>query len=296
MIDDRLKVTYKNDKARTDTNFLKRGCSISRFLSPESVDEILAMNPSEVIVAELDYNGDRMPANVVCGVGYRLLIVRSADSRIYSAVGEKYVGLSGYNKNILRTSELKSISIPYAFADIVDNLLREHIKARELPFFNASDMVKRFFDELNRQKIDNRRCDVFVSDGELISEGSHKDFLLMIAVMTALCLERSNHVSFTVENTAPQLVFRAICETESDFSDVFDYESEIGLFSYAIKLLAEANMWEFSFFSKGIKSGVELRTAHVHNGEELALFDEIVEFCSDVASKVLMFRQKGIEI
>lgn len=296
LLNDKLAVIKKNKAARAEMNFLKLGCSIARYLPPESIEEIKSMPPAETLATEIIRNGVSYRANVVCGADSRMVIIRDDESGLYSALREKYNGFSGYDVGISREiSTQKAIRLK-GFADVVENLVSEQLKSRSLPFFNAAEAVKGLFSELDKQKTGGYNYRLFVSGDELITEGSYKDYLLTLAVVTAICFDNCRDcVSVTLENEGNELIFRAWCDSEDTMADAFCFKSEQNLLGYTAKLLAEANLWDIDCLNETGKSGFVLRSLFVKSGEEFAIFDETDGFCALVASKVLEFGQKGIE-
>ncbi len=288
LLNDKLFVIKKNRAARRHTNFLKLGCSVVRFLAPESYRPMLDMNPSEMLNVVFDRNGEKYRANTVCGIGCRILIFRSADTGLFAALNDNYSRMSGYDICLSHSPESKNGVLTEGFADIVDDLMQEHTKSHALYFFNAADLVKRFFDELDRQKNGRYIYELLMSGGELFTEGSPKGFLLLLAVMTSLCFDKfDNKIIFSAKNAGSELVFAVYCEKGAAAADAAEREAEQDLFAYGARLIAEANLWELSCFSEGQKRGFVLRTPAVKSGECLALCDEIDAFCALVIGKVL---------
>lgn len=295
LLDEKLTVIKKNDAARAELNFLKLGCSAVRYISPESIDEIKSLRPSDTLAIVIDRNGSKCRANVICGTD-ALLVVCSDISGMYSALCEKHKAFSGYDIEIHHGISEQNTNEHRGLAEIVDNLLSEHTKRTEMSFFNAAEAANRLFDELNRQKSQGRDFRLFVSGNELITEGSCRDFLLIAAALTALCLDNCGGcVSAVLKNEDDELAFEVCCNGVGNMPDEFDFESENGLIGYTAKLLAEANLWDVLRINESGRSGFVLRMPFVKSGEEFSAFDETEEFYAFVASKVLEFGQKGIE-
>ena len=227
LLDEDLKIIDKNKSASAVVR-LRRGAKLTPLLPKEHIKPIFEMKPHSVLSTTLNLGAFSCKANVICGADCRLAVFSQENGGLGIEVLEKYKKMSGYDITLVRGEEaseeniLKEERRKGELSDIVENILDGLKGVRGLPFFNASAVLKSIENEIQNHNVKSRNLVRFSGRlNELITEGSDRDFILIITALIAFCSDKSRcePVSVEVFDYEDELVFRV-----SGNSSLSDYD------------------------------------------------------------------------
>lgn len=253
-----LKLFAKNRRVSEYVSGLRIGSSFRKRFTYEALNDILVLQPGQCLRTELIKNETCYSVTVSRMKNCYALVLKPFDA--LKGIDRIYGRLSGYDMNIESPAAEPDSEI-FRFSEtatLILKMLDELKSVRGMPFFNAAAVVRSVVDTATRRY--RKFADSFrllLNDAELISQGNSRDFALIITLLSAFCMDCSAEKNVTVEAYESQDdgVFRIYSDTDMSAYDISrlifpdgysSFENASSLWFHLIKMLSEANLWEFS--------------------------------------------------
>ncbi len=275
LLDSRLRVSAMNAEAKILLFEIAEGEDILPYLSESAAESIAMMISGEICTVDFKSDSFKGSANVISGNGERLLILATAPHSNRSVLSADL----GYGRGE------KDEETPEA-ESLVSRLREEHYKPRLLPFFESGSLLTAFKRELEAAFPETAKRLILHSDGEkYFAKGSERDFALIAAELTCLCLCESDggFVDIFADCEQDELVISVSCVP----SKPVVAEAESGINVEKLALLASGNLWELTISEQSVdRLAFSLRMPFVKSGEEFLVRDISAEFLRELVASV----------
>ncbi len=285
VVDENFKIVCKTASVNEFLTGVRKGSEIKRYLSEESLFEIEKIENEHIFHCEMASSKRNFGVAVIGGSDCRLVIFRPIYNDIVASVERSYCKMSGYDGSI--GEEIEDACNSLGRASIIADAINGFQTIRGLPFFDASAVLNRLFACLPDEIRDN--VELSASDSKIVTNGNERDFALAFVFALANCLERGSHADISLFEQSGETVLRI----SSDFSlgkdgrinlsKFLKSKGEKFLWLYLLKLISDANLWDFGIFS--LDSGdttIEIRSSLFKNGDEFLLREDNFDFAPDL--------------
>ena len=292
LLDNELKVVYKNRFATSLLRDLRKGRSMGEYLPKSVAFTVSEMKPNEVISVELRIGAQILGATVVCTAENRLVMIYPMAINVFKSLENIYRKSSGYD-----------ISLPDSeppIADLVNQSLNKLSYTHVPSFFSAKVLVKGVADCFC--SLTDARVVTEESGCELISLGSEKDFALVVAYILSICNEQSSDKKIKVKmlesngvirlrfsvSTAKSVSPNPSAEAEENTDYKSNYENNFNGRLVLIKLISDGNVWDFDLKKRDNgKLSFELCAPLAEERESFALRDVSTEEIQKIVTAIL---------
>jgi hypothetical protein len=279
-------------KTKSVNNFLcgvRKGTKLTRFLPEKAVFEIENMQAESIFRTEfLTSNGDFGVVVIRKEDSYLILFDRLFSELLKSA-NEVYGKMSGYD------NELDGENWVFAYCsdklkELLGDILASLKISKGLPFFEAVSVVRHIESKLEKATIE-KEIAFEISDERLLTTGNKKDFAAAIVILVAFLLKSGRNISVKL-NANDEIIALSVLGNGDflpferlnvrSFLDGFETYKDNRFLLYLVKLISDANLWDFKTVSENGFSGFRLVLPFIKSGEEFLLREEENDYIDEL--------------
>ena len=293
--DGSFKIIAKTKSVNELLRGVRKGTKLTRFLPETAVFEIENMQSDSVC------RTDFLTINGICGVvvirkedGY-LMVFDNLFSELLKSANDVYGKMSGYD------NKLEDENWDFAYcSDKLKELLGEILASlkitKGLPFFEVVSVVRHIASK-TKDAVAEKEIAFEISDERILTVGNKKDFAAATVLLIAFLLKTESSISVKLEANDETIGLSVLGNGDflpferlnvRGFLDGLETRKDNRFLLYLIKLIADANLWDFKTVSDfGGFSGFRLVLPFIKSGEEFLLREDENDYIDELVEKLL---------
>ena len=277
--DENFKLIAKTRIVNEYLSNVRKGTKLTRFLSDEAISEISNMQPQSACRSEFFTKNGNYPIVIVRNNERLLIVLDRFFSEIYKNATEVYGKLSGYDSPMLDENSPFAPCFDKAHA-ILGDVLASLSVIKGLPFFETVSLLQHIASRVKNIEI-GRSVSFSLENEKMLTSGNERDFATAVVLMLSFLLKNENEVSIKLQKDGEIINLSVLgnggflpferFELRRFLCDG-DTKTDEGFFVYLVKLLSDANLWDFGVvFEENKFSGFNLQLPYIKSGDEFLL-------------------------